>query len=397
MDSTPPVAELEIDPDKAEAGPGPVAYRNWIASQRPTATRMHGFEVLLFSDVPAVGGSWTFGPYELFNTLAGSANARGANAPPVALRIWEHLEQGEWHPSLEKPNVSGFHGGDLQDEVCVLISLLTGRRLRAGGSVREFRSAAEPGRPHADMGIPIPTVPPANLRRLPRQCALLELGAEAPSLLLLYPTMTPENAVALVRAARAYRDAIWIGEMQPELAWLLLVSAIECVANASVLVEAPTPLARLRRGAPGLVKTMENLSLSEDTQHAIAAETASLFKSTKKFLDFLSRFGPNEGPTPRPNYRGLPWNDRNAMSALFREIYRHRSLALHEALPIPPPMLSAPDTHSRGGLGEMPEGYASGERGGSWVHRDTMMLLHAFEYTVRSALLTWWAASTASS
>jgi hypothetical protein len=41
----------------------------------------------------------------------------------------------------------------------------------------------------------------------------------------------PADQVALIRAARLHQDAVWIAEQEPELAWLMLVSALETGAG----------------------------------------------------------------------------------------------------------------------------------------------------------------------
>ena len=46
-----------------------------------------------------------------------------------------------------------------------------------------------------------------------------------------FPHLQPEQAIALVRSARLYQDALWLGESEPNLCWLKLVVAVETVAN----------------------------------------------------------------------------------------------------------------------------------------------------------------------
>jgi hypothetical protein len=41
----------------------------------------------------------------------------------------------------------------------------------------------------------------------------------------------PADQVALIRTARLHQDAVWIAEQEPELAWLMLVSALETGAG----------------------------------------------------------------------------------------------------------------------------------------------------------------------
>lgn len=47
----------------------------------------------------------------------------------------------------------------------------------------------------------------------------------------VYSSMSPDAAITLVRAARAYQEGTWVAEEDPEYAWLKLVSAVETVAD----------------------------------------------------------------------------------------------------------------------------------------------------------------------
>ena len=72
--------------------------------------------------------------------------------------------------------------------------------------------------------------------------------------LLTYPNLTPEDAIILVRASRIYQDALWIAESEPELAWIMFVSAIETAADHWRKAQA-TPaenVEKLHTSLPGL-------------------------------------------------------------------------------------------------------------------------------------------------
>ncbi len=378
-----------IDPDNADTGDlrGPLAYRNWHAMER-VAQPLYGTEVFVYGDAPAIGGHWRLGPYEVFNTIAGVANMRGEIAPPLALRAWVHLHHDNWFPSLDRTDVTGFTGSDLADEIACLLSLLSARRLRAGDTARMFNSVNDLGTPRAERDIDIP-ITPGRARRLPRQAEPFALADELRDLLAFYPHLNASNAVALARAARAYRDALWLGERHPELAWLLFVSAIESAANARVSDANPDAVERLRTGSPELYREIQHLA--PEALASLARRLAHLVKATNKFLDFMARFGPRVGPAPRPTFAGLGWNDDAEMRGVYRKVYDHRSRALHEAVAIPFPMLLPPDVWQAGaGHDEKPSGLASGALGGAWAREDAPMLLHAFEFAVQHALVAWW-------
>lgn len=370
---------------------GPLAYRNWRAAlANPQSDPSEGAEYLLFGDAPATGPDWVLGPYELFNTLSGSYRPDATVGPPIALRAWYHLRHAEWLPPLTKTNISGYTGTSLPDEIAALLALLTGRRLRAGGAVRRFNSKHDPGSPIADSGIEKASVPPVDRRMLPRQATSFELHEEKRTLLGSYPSLPAAHAVALARAARTYRDGLWMAETEPELGWLLLISAIECATNIRKHDESDQ-LQQLTTQLPKLIAVMASGQVSMTIQRAIANELSHLLGSTNKFVTFLDEFGPRDGPSPRPVHARLPWHDRDAMTKAYRIIYGHRSKTLHEAVGFPVPMLSVPRRWEVGaGYDEVPTGLASGARGGAWTREHTPMLLHTFEYIVQHSLLAWW-------
>lgn len=372
---------------------GPLAYRNWLAMRRDEAAKPdRGFEVLLYGDSPATGGNWNIGPYEVMNTVSAAAMmTSNAQVPPLVLRVWQYLDGRSHYPPLTETNVASFTGTDLADEIAVLLSLLTGRRLRAGGICRWFDSPNDPGRPAADPGVPPVPIPPPGHRLLPRQTMTCELLDDHESLLKSYSELSSDQAVALARAARSYRDAIWLGESHPELAWLLLVSAVECAANGMARVSEDDPLVRLRAARSPLARKIERLDVTVEEKRGIAKELAHLFKATDKFVGFLVHYAPKVGPQPRPSHGAFAWGDEEVTRSAFASVYSHRSAALHEALAIPRPMLIAPRRwEAGGGFDEVPIGTATGSLGASWTHDAIPMLLHTFEFIVQNALVAWW-------
>jgi hypothetical protein len=88
---------------------------------------------------------------------------------------------------------------------------------------------------------------------LPRVVDTTTLDA---TLLKTFPLISPENATALARSARSYRDGLWIAETEPALAWLLFVSAIE-VAAVQVHIDRTLPEDILRASKLNLVGILE--------------------------------------------------------------------------------------------------------------------------------------------
>src|SRR5262249_19987300 len=148
-------------------------------------------------------------------------------------------------PDMAKKSDELYHGGTFIDEIAAIASLCLGARIRAGGESRSFDSDDDPlGRPKAlhDTSIPVVSV------RQGRVCLPSVLGTHSLDelkRLSSIPFVSPAGYVGLVRACRFYQDALWVAESEPNLAWLMLVSALETAAN-EFIASASSPERRLR-------------------------------------------------------------------------------------------------------------------------------------------------------
>jgi len=86
----------------------------------------------------------------------------------------------------------------------------------------------------------------------------------------------------------------------------------------------------------------------------------------------------------------VEWSPDNLKKA-FRQIYAYRSKALHDGMPFPAPMCEPPFLHELWEtVAERPLGLATSLVSGTWLAKDTPMLLHTFEYIARKAIDAWW-------
>jgi hypothetical protein len=195
-------------------------------------------------------------------------------------------------------------------------------------------------------------------------------------------------ATFLVRAARLYRDGILIAETEPELAWLLLVSALEVAAVQQQVQSDPAEI--LREAKPDLVAILDasDPSLTNEVAKALARE----LKATGRFLGFMQRFLPSP-PVARPphDWTRIDWTWPTMKKSLSK-IYKYRSVALHEGIPFPPPMCDPPmNERDWPAPAEGLPGISSASTGGVWKSDDLPMSLHTFEYIARCSLQSWWA------
>lgn len=197
------------------------------------------------------------------------------------------------------------------------------------------------------------------------------------------PRITGSEAIALVRAARMYQDALWIVESEPSLAWVMLVSAVETAAHHWRSTE-DTPLERLKDAKPELFAILEHTGI-KDLPEQVAECIVDSIGATRKFIDFIGKFLPGP-PSRRPDSARHCW-DTAALRRTMRIIYGYRSDALHSGRPFPAPMCEPPRLEVPE---EVPLGLAALRNDSIWFRKDTPLMLHVFEYIVRHSLLNWW-------
>ncbi|MFJ6688294.1 hypothetical protein [Streptomyces sp. NPDC091294] len=344
--------------------------------------RTGGSEFLLYSDSGATGGlEAACPPYVLTNCIGQPENGR--LAPVIAVYLDDHSPDFDVQP-MDKTDTEGWLNLSLDDEIACLISVVAGVRLRSGGAVRRF--TAEP----TDRGTPgfyahrVPdwTAATRPIYPTPRTFPLEPLA----DWMNRYLALGREDAVALVRAARQFRDALWVADTDPELAWLLLVSAVEVIAGREALRDV-APAERLRQEMPALTEQL--LAAGGDAHlEAVAEQLVSIVKATARFMSCMDKYRP-DAPEIRPEeYAQVDWEWPRLKKAI-NLIYRFRSERLHGGVPFPQPMCYPPMT-SGAALDERPSGLAAAAGNASWMARDLPMHLHTFGYIVRGCLLNWW-------
>jgi hypothetical protein len=287
--------------------------------------------------------------------------------------------------------VSRYHGGWLGDELTALCSLAMGVRLKSGGVSRYFDTGNSKGRPCADTEVP-PSPLPKRQRSwvVPRAHGEHNIQHALVPRLASYPGLQPHEAITLVRSARLYQDAIWMAESEPELAWLLMVSAIEVVATHHQ-VESFAAKEILRSALPDLCTELVGAG-GEELVERCAGHMSRHLRATNRFLSFLLDYLPSAPPRPGERVVEIEWTP-SSLKKSFGKIYNYRSLALHDGTPFPRPMCDPP---SLGGFHqERPAGIAAGYGDAAWLVSDCPMLLHVFEHITRNAVLAWWDARAA--
>lgn len=293
-----------------------------------------------------------------------------------------------------RTDTTAYNGGWANDELAALASLRLGVRLKAGGETRLFGAYSEDplGTPKAsrknkpDVYLLGQTLVLPSVFRVSNLESLKAIDA--------LKNVTESEFTALVRSARQFQNAIWIAESEPELAWLMLVSAIETAANewASSLPSRSSAIDTLREIKPEFCQQLMECGGTQALA-IVADEIAHTLKATKKFRDFCIEFLPPP-PDERPaKYAQINWS-KTALKKALDKIYGYRSLALHAGIPFPSPLCAAPDrikedekvTYAE--IGTL--GLAVHTLGASWKADDLPMSMNTFCNLVRDILNKWW-------
>ena len=301
------------------------AWSNWEAFEAGAEEREHA-EDELHSDTRFLGGPKIFGPYTL--SIIFREHQRADVCPALILRAGLHTSltpEVIVDGKLVETNTKGYHGGILSDEIAALVSLELGVRLRFAGTrlLSGIHRGAEPaGGPYL-FDVPRATRPGAPDREILPNCLTREAHLNSLDLTIKFSTVEEKDQIQLIRAARAYADAIWWANEDPNQAWLQLVTALEIAAKAQQS-GSYVPEEIIERLDPALWALLKDLD--PDIRAKLAKMLAPQHRITQTFIDFVTTFAPDP-PAARSTWASL---DRSKMHEHARVIYKHRSKALHE-------------------------------------------------------------------
>ncbi|MGC0902805.1 hypothetical protein WKH25_00340 [Pantoea agglomerans] len=309
--------------------------------------------------------------------------------PTLTVRALSALNTAKMSFMDEKANTDDFHGGWLSDEIAALVSLKLGVRAHAGSIVREYYNhTPDYGSPRAEQNPPPPLMPKGNLV-VPS--AKKNIKISQLRLINDIHKLSEKDFNALIKSARKFQDSLWICESSPNLAWLLMVSALE-VAAGNWDTSKGDKIEKFKASKPKLFQRLLEHKvdgLIED----IAKEFEGTFGATKKFCDFCVNFLP-DAPLIRPKSGEIVWAEENLLK-IFKSVYNSRSSALHAGKPFPQPMCSPPDSHF--GLAEQavcpPNSKFTplkASLGASWSHKEAPINLNTFFHMTHSILNKWW-------
>ena len=141
---------------------------------------------------------------------------------------------------------------------------------------------------------------------------------------------------------------------------------------------------------PELARILQEAG-GDELLESVARQIAPYMGATRRFIDFMTTFLPDP-PTHRTGREHeLSWEETD-LKAVFKKIYEYRSRALHSGIPFPAPMCQPPMVKlgDISYVAERPSGSATRMLSGTWLRKQTPILLNTFEYITRQALLKWW-------
>lgn len=225
--------------------------------------------------------------------VASLVDRPGAAMRPAAV-VRVQSKDGDVRPVETAPpaktDTDSYHGGGIDDEVAAIASLVFGIRCRPGGVTRRWwadEGADSAGSPViGERQTPV-WFSPAGQAMVPTIPAVVDLN-ELHLWLDRISSLDGCSAVAFVRAARLYGNAIWIADSDPNLAWLQLVAAIEV---AAVLRKGSKPAwKRVEEIRPDLWEIL--VRQGDDHARQVGSLLAQLLGSADRFNHFMKEFLP---------------------------------------------------------------------------------------------------------
>ncbi|WP_240044152.1 type II toxin-antitoxin system RelE/ParE family toxin [Pectobacterium versatile] len=305
-------------------------------------------------------------------------------APSITIRANWSVDGNKTIFSGIEPYTTDFHGGWFTDEIAALISLKLGVRAHAGTVTREYNDRTpEHGFPRAEQNPPPHFLTKKKSLIVP-SCKK-SISLEELKKINNIHHLDESDFNHLIRAARSFQDSLWICESSPNLAWLLMVSALETAAQQWDRSKGNS-IEKFKQSKPNLFDKLNNDQYKELIP-IISEEFSSTFGAGRKFRDFCIKFIPDE-PKERPEHGRIKWK-KQELKDIFIKVYELRSTALHTGQPFPAPMCSTPDNYF--GLSEQAvTGLASSTLGGTWTPKEAPINLNIFFHMTHSILNKWW-------
>jgi len=317
------------------------------------------YEYEVFTEVPIIG-EFVFGPVSLstWDTEAPPLGSRRS----LVLRLADCLDIKS-RPA--KPTKGGFyHGFDLPTEFCTLATVLLRRRVLLGPVLRiddeaiRYSSQPHPQNPYLTKGEIDPGLLTSRFEDLLR--------------------LPFEYHEAFILACRMYQEAIMAIDDKPDIAYLLLVSAVE------VFVAKFMPRTSEDELSTDLVQALAKCD--PEPRKILLRRILELDRGiSRNFVSFVTAHVADDFWLQSPKISADQGRvSREELPELLKRIYNQRSKTLHEAEPFPPNVLAPPNNDTE--IDRRPE-ITVGQR--KWTQPQFVPYVRFFERLVQHVLVTF--------
>ncbi|WP_283134596.1 hypothetical protein [Rhizohabitans arisaemae] len=302
----------------------------------------------------------------------------------LVLRAHDHLLDPK--PGLgdpEEQEIDAYAGGDLGQQMASLLALAIAQRIRSGGVIRHAFEDDPLGSPLALDHYPPTLSMPRSRQLLPRVANDANLH-DSEHYLNVFARFPAHDAVAVMRAAHQYADALWWADLDPRMSWIKLFGALEAAADNWDSSVRPDPVAQLKRRHKGLHDKLERKH--PEALQIVAKSLSRILGAESKMIDFILNYAPDP-PAQRPEFGQIDWTQ---LEPALHVLYDHRSRDLHGGIPFPEPLCSPPFFDINGVPTEAFPGHSASSGGAIWPAHRLPMYLHTFAYIAGEALRRWW-------
>jgi hypothetical protein len=361
---------------------------------RDAGKKLRIVEYIVYSDCWFLGNldGWDL-PFQIDNLVPAFA-PQNATCPRLVLRLIEYGELADLVGSGDlSTDESRFSGESLHEEILSFASLVLGSRLVSGGTFREFSTdTLDFGRPDG-MWCGNANTGHASSRghaRAPRLLGQRDLTQLAPRFARFRDAARPLSAMTVARVARLFRTAAWYAEVEPDVAWVLLVSALEKAAAAWDLSKHDRTQV-FRAEHSDLARRVE--ACGPDLLDSVAELVVNRRTLGKRLQEFIATHCEAPSGTRQPGGVGsVNWTPQS-LREIGKFAYDARSKYLHEGKPFPPavsePPLPMPENNSVRWTQRPCIGLAQVQASGRWATGDLPILLDAFFHVAQNSLSNW--------
>jgi len=293
---------------------GPHVWLNWQAARQGHPPRASSHpkrtiqvlplwqEYSIYSDA-RIAGNLDAGPYKLIMSFdVQGRRGIGQLHRQLIVRVTDHLPDPEPDDGPVDtarahdftPNLDGWTGGDIGEQITALLSVALARRVRSSGVSREcFEGIGDSlGTPRGPDVAPFLEAP-SGYAMIPQLAGEVRIEDAGP-FLETYAGLSSKQSAIVLRAAGQYADALWWADADPRMSWIKLVGALETAANEFDQSTTSDPVELLKRHRGRLYGDLKRID--PRAAEVVARHLHGLVQAEDKLLAFTLAHAPAPPP-----------------------------------------------------------------------------------------------------